>query len=77
MIAITKTEGTPMTLIPVEELKKRVASIAIKGGIPAEDADMLAETLVVTDMRGPTASSVLHDISTASRQAESNQPSCL
>ena len=41
-----------MTLIPVEELKKRVASIAIKGGIPAEDANMLAETLVVTDMRG-------------------------
>ena len=41
-----------MTLIPVEELKKRVASIAVKGGIPAEDADMLAETLVVTDMRG-------------------------
>lgn len=52
MIAITKTEGTPMTLIPVEGLKKRVASIATKGGIPAEDANMLAETLVVTDMRG-------------------------
>ena len=36
----------------VEELKRRVEAIAVKGGIPADDAKMIADVLVVTDARG-------------------------
>ena len=36
----------------VEELKARVAAIGAKAGIPAADAETVAEVLVTTDMRG-------------------------
>ena len=36
----------------VEELKTRVAAIGAKAGIPAADAETIAEVLVTTDMRG-------------------------
>ena len=36
----------------VEELKSRVAAIGVKAGIPAADAETIAEVLVTTDMRG-------------------------
>ena len=36
----------------VDELKDRTAAICRAGGIPAADAEMIAEVLVTTDMRG-------------------------
>ena len=36
----------------VDELKARVAAIGAKAGIPAADAETIAEVLVTTDMRG-------------------------
>ena len=36
----------------VEELKTRVVAIGAKAGIPAADAETIAEVLVTTDMRG-------------------------
>ena len=36
----------------VEELKERTAAICRAGGIPAADAEMIADVLVTTDMRG-------------------------
>jgi len=38
--------------IKAEELEKKVFDIAVKAGIPAGDADMIAKVLVTTDMRG-------------------------
>ena len=36
----------------VDDLKRRVATVAVKAGIPQEDASYIADVLVTTDMRG-------------------------
>lgn len=41
-----------MKRFPVVELKERVSSIFVKAGVDGNDARILADTLVTTDMRG-------------------------
>jgi len=41
-----------MNMYSVSELKRRVAAVAAKAGIPDDDAAIISEVLVTTDMRG-------------------------